>query len=147
MAEASAGEVLVSSVMTELVSGSGFAFTDRGVHRLKGIEGYWHLFAVSAVEGEPRAPASEPDVAARIRQEIEPTPLAKRRWMRMAVPSLAVLLVAVTALVLTNRPHPVELRADSLARSILRRTKSSPTLRLLQVPVRSSSCPRTRCGF
>ena len=44
---ASAGEVLVSSTVKDLVAGSGIEFEDRGVHELKGIPGEWRLYAVS----------------------------------------------------------------------------------------------------
>jgi class 3 adenylate cyclase len=39
-------EILVSSTVRELVTGSGMRFTDHGRHALKGIEGEWQLFAV-----------------------------------------------------------------------------------------------------
>ena len=45
-AAASAGEVLVSRTVTDLVVGSGIRFEDRGEHQLKGVEGSWQLFAV-----------------------------------------------------------------------------------------------------
>lgn len=45
-AQASAGEVLVSNTVKDLVAGSGLVFTDRGVQPLKGVPGNWHLFAV-----------------------------------------------------------------------------------------------------
>jgi class 3 adenylate cyclase len=45
-AQANADEVLVSSTVRDLVAGSGIAFTERGVHELKGIPGEWRLFAV-----------------------------------------------------------------------------------------------------
>jgi len=41
------GEVLVSSTVKDLVSGSGIEFEDRGEHHLKGIAGAWRLFAVA----------------------------------------------------------------------------------------------------
>jgi class 3 adenylate cyclase/pimeloyl-ACP methyl ester carboxylesterase len=44
---ASAGEVLVSSTVKDLVSGSGIAFEERGSHVLKGVPGEWRLFAVT----------------------------------------------------------------------------------------------------
>jgi class 3 adenylate cyclase len=44
---AQASEVLVSSTVRDLVSGSGVRFADRGIHVLKGIPGEWHLFAAS----------------------------------------------------------------------------------------------------
>jgi pimeloyl-ACP methyl ester carboxylesterase/class 3 adenylate cyclase len=45
-AQASAGEVLVSSTVKDLVAGSGITFIERGGHALKGIPGEWRLFAV-----------------------------------------------------------------------------------------------------
>jgi class 3 adenylate cyclase len=47
-AAATAGEVLVSRTVTDLVTGSGIEFEDRGEHELKGVPGTWHLFSVSA---------------------------------------------------------------------------------------------------
>ncbi|MGZ4151728.1 MAG: adenylate/guanylate cyclase domain-containing protein, partial [Actinomycetota bacterium] len=46
--EATAGEVLVSSTVKDLVAGSGIEFEARGEHQLKGIPGEWRLFAVTA---------------------------------------------------------------------------------------------------
>jgi class 3 adenylate cyclase len=47
MAEADAGETLVSSTVKDLVVGSGIAFEARGEHYLKGAPGTWELFVVS----------------------------------------------------------------------------------------------------
>ena len=44
--EAERGEVVVSSTVKDLVAGSGIEFEDRGVRRLKGVPGDWHVFAV-----------------------------------------------------------------------------------------------------
>jgi class 3 adenylate cyclase/pimeloyl-ACP methyl ester carboxylesterase len=46
MAEAEAGEILVSSTVKDLVAGSGLDFREHGTHTLKGIPGEWRLFAV-----------------------------------------------------------------------------------------------------
>jgi hypothetical protein len=32
--------------VTDLVTGSGIAFSDRGEHQLKGVPGTWQLFSV-----------------------------------------------------------------------------------------------------
>jgi class 3 adenylate cyclase len=40
------GEVLASSTVKDLVSGSGLEFEDRGQHELKGVPGEWRLYAV-----------------------------------------------------------------------------------------------------
>jgi class 3 adenylate cyclase len=42
------GEVLVSTTVKDLVSGSGIEFVDKGEHDLKGIPATWRLFAVAA---------------------------------------------------------------------------------------------------
>ena len=47
MAQAQPGEVLVSSTVKDLVSGSGLTFAERGSHSLKGIPGEWNLFSVA----------------------------------------------------------------------------------------------------
>ena len=46
-ARAGPGEVLVSQTVKDLVAGSGIAFEDRGVARLKGVPGEWRLYAVA----------------------------------------------------------------------------------------------------
>jgi class 3 adenylate cyclase len=50
---ARADEVLVSSTVKDLVVGSGISFSDRGTHKLKGVPGEWHLFAVNEIEAPP----------------------------------------------------------------------------------------------
>jgi class 3 adenylate cyclase len=37
-------QVLVSSTVRDLVSGSGLVFADAGEHELKGVPGIWHLY-------------------------------------------------------------------------------------------------------
>jgi class 3 adenylate cyclase len=46
-ANAQAGQVWVSRTVTDLVTGSGVAFEDRGEHELKGVPGAWQLFMVA----------------------------------------------------------------------------------------------------
>lgn len=43
-ARSSAGEVLVSNTVKDLVAGSGISFEDRGRHSFEGIPGQWQLF-------------------------------------------------------------------------------------------------------
>ena len=45
---ASAGEILVSSTVVDLVAGSRLSFEDRGEHELKGLTGRRRLFAVTS---------------------------------------------------------------------------------------------------
>jgi class 3 adenylate cyclase len=44
---ASAGEVLVTSTVKELVAGSGIPFLERGATVLKGVPDEWRLFATA----------------------------------------------------------------------------------------------------
>lgn len=45
---ASAGQVIVSSTVKDLVAGSGLRFSDRGNHVLKGVPGEWRVFALDS---------------------------------------------------------------------------------------------------
>jgi class 3 adenylate cyclase len=45
---AAGGEILVSSTVRDLVTGSGIAFRERGAHVLKGVPGEWRVFAVES---------------------------------------------------------------------------------------------------
>ena len=45
-------EVLVSRTVRDVVTGSGLAFADRGVHALKGVSGEWRLYALRT-ESDP----------------------------------------------------------------------------------------------
>jgi pimeloyl-ACP methyl ester carboxylesterase len=51
MSLAGPDEVLVTSTVRDLVAGSGLAFSDRGLHELKGVPGSWRILRV-----EPTAP-------------------------------------------------------------------------------------------
>jgi class 3 adenylate cyclase len=47
VSQAAPGEILVSSTVKDLVTGSGLEFADRGDHTLKGVPGEWRLFAAT----------------------------------------------------------------------------------------------------
>jgi hypothetical protein len=115
MSQAGPSEVLVSGMIKDLVPASGFGFADRGLHTLKGIDGEWHLFAVTTVDGTPRGPALEPETAAHLREQIQPPPLVQRRWARIGVPAIAGLVALTAVLEIATRPHPIHLQPNSLA--------------------------------
>jgi class 3 adenylate cyclase len=48
MAEAAAGEILISRTVRDLVVGSNIRSVDRGTYVLKGVEGDWELFEVTS---------------------------------------------------------------------------------------------------
>ena len=57
MAAAGAGEIVCSRTVKDLVAGAGFAFADRGTHRLKGVPDQWQLYAVELPERSPVTPS------------------------------------------------------------------------------------------
>jgi pimeloyl-ACP methyl ester carboxylesterase/class 3 adenylate cyclase len=57
--QASAGEILVSSAVRDLVVGSGMGFSERGAHVLKGVPGEWHLLAVDPGGARPGSAEAE----------------------------------------------------------------------------------------
>jgi class 3 adenylate cyclase len=40
------GEVLVTGTVSDSLAGAGLQFVDHGGHKLKGLPGRWHLYAV-----------------------------------------------------------------------------------------------------
>ena len=50
LAKAGAGEILCSRTVKDLVAGSGFAFAERGTHRLKRVPDSWQLYAVEPAQ-------------------------------------------------------------------------------------------------
>ena len=114
MAEAGPSEVLVSSMLKDLVPASGFSFSDREIHKLKNIDGDWHLYAVTAVDGAPRPARPDPEEAARLREEIKPPPLTERRSGRIGIGVLVLILAVGAVILVANRPHPIEVLPNSL---------------------------------
>jgi class 3 adenylate cyclase len=51
LALAGEAEILCSRTVRDLVAGSGFRFTPRGSHRLKGVPDEWELFAAALTPG------------------------------------------------------------------------------------------------
>jgi class 3 adenylate cyclase len=97
MSKATAGEVLVSGVLRDLVPGSGFAFADRGVQELRGIPGDVRLYAVVAVDGVPRPTPLAVEEARLRRGAIEPHPLIRRRRARLAAGACMVPALVIAA--------------------------------------------------
>ena len=99
MGEAGGGQILVTASVRDLVRGSGFGFEDRGVHELRGIDGEWHLFEVTSVEGTPRPALPSEQEARALRDAIVPPPLVKsRRVRRVAIAAAAAFVFAGVAL-------------------------------------------------
>ena len=74
LGEASAGEILVSRTVRDLVVGSGTGFQDRGNVELRGVPGTWQLLAVD--RHGPRAGSAEAELAS------TPTPGARTTMRR-----------------------------------------------------------------
>lgn len=50
MSLAGPAEILVTSTIRDLATGSGIGFEDRSTHELKGVPGTWHLFVVRTID-------------------------------------------------------------------------------------------------
>ena len=106
MSVASAGEVMVSSTTRDLIAGSGITLADHGVHRLKGIDGEWHLFEVTSLDGTPLAPPLEPAEAERRRAAVEPLPIAARRGPRIAAAVVVAAVLGIGGFILLSGGDP-----------------------------------------
>jgi streptogramin lyase/class 3 adenylate cyclase len=101
-------EVMVTSTAKDLVAGSGIDLKDHGVHQLKGIPGEWRLFVVSALDGTERPPPLDPEVAAELRDRIQPTPGLRRRRVPIAIgAAVVVVAIAIGGFLLTRNEETV----------------------------------------
>jgi class 3 adenylate cyclase len=72
------GEVLVSSTVRDVVSGSGLRFADRGLHELRGVPGMRRLFAARWGESDfTRSGRHGPRAAAGVRHRRQPVTLVE----------------------------------------------------------------------
>ena len=91
------GDVLVTASTRDLVAGAGFGFQDRGSHTLKGVDGQWHVLAVSEVDGEPRAQPALSEEADRRLAEVQPSAPRSRSWQVGALAAAFAVVVALVA--------------------------------------------------
>jgi class 3 adenylate cyclase len=97
MSVAKGGEVLVSSTLRDAVAGSGFAFADHGSHRLKGIDGEWRLYEVTAVDGVRRSLPLTAEESRTRREFTEAVPVRRRRRDRVIAAAAGTLVVGAAA--------------------------------------------------
>lgn len=95
MGLAGPAEVLVTSTVRDLVSGSDATFEDRALHELKGVDGSRHIFALTAVEMRLPEPLSPEEAAERL-AHVVPVRVSRRARVLLAVAG-AIVLVAVAA--------------------------------------------------
>ena len=98
-----AGDVLLTASTSDLVAGAGLAFQDRGTHSLKGVDGRWHVLAVSEVDGAPRSRPAEPEEVEQRLGEIQPSAPRSRTWQVVATVAAFVVLAALVAVPLARR--------------------------------------------
>ena len=112
------GDVFVSSTAAELSRGAGFGFDDRGTHALKGVEGEWRVFGVSAVDGRALPPAADADEAKARRDELVASETrARPKAALMALGAgLAVLVAVGLGFLLTRGPELIMPGPDTVAR-------------------------------
>ena len=103
MSVAGPGEVLVPASVREIVPGAGIAFTEHGVHQLKGLEGEFRLFKVTEVDGAPAAPPLEVEEASERRREIFPSGARRRSAMLIGIAAGLVALITAGVLFATGR--------------------------------------------
>ena len=96
MGLAGAAEVLVTSTVRDLVSGSDATFEDRGLHELKGVEGSRQVFSLTAVEMRLPQPLSPEEAAERL-AHVVPVNVSRRARVALVVAGVIVLVAAAAA--------------------------------------------------
>jgi class 3 adenylate cyclase/DNA-binding beta-propeller fold protein YncE len=109
LASCEPGQIRVTSTVRDLVTGSGFDFTDAGTHPLKGVPGDWHLF-VLAMEAPTPAPIS---VEAPRQRTVSRLPRAA--WFAVIGVVVAGGLAAAVFL-LSSPPAPISAIANTVVR-------------------------------
>ncbi len=105
MAEAGSDEILVSSTVRDLVTGSGLGFTERGNYSFEGIEGDWTLFT-SVPDAYASLTGSEREILGLIGEGLNDREIGAR--MSASATLAKVRIIAVLAkLGLRDRVHAV----------------------------------------
>ena len=117
------GDVLVTASTSDLVAGAGFGFQDRGSHALKGVDGTWHVLAVTEVDGEPRPQPAEPEEAEQRLAAVQPSAALSRGWFAARPWAVGVGIAVVLGLIAVSIPvlrseagGPIDVRTNSVAR-------------------------------
>ena len=156
------GDVLVTASTSDLVAGAGFGFQDRGSHALKGVDGTWHVLAVTEVDGEPRPQPAEPEEAEQRLAAVQPSAALSRGWFAARPWAVGVGIAVVLALIAVSIPvlrseagGPIDVGTNSVARmnaedgslgSVPRRWASAPA-RARSGSGASGSPSRTRASW
>ena len=99
-ATARPGEVLVTSTIRELLIGSDVQFSDRGIHKLKGVPQEWHLYCADALNPEAQSENLQKSGLDRVLSGVR---LALgHHWRSATFCSLIVLSILVTTIVFTR---------------------------------------------
>ena len=105
MAEAGSNEILVSSTVRDLVTGSGLGFADQGNYSFEGIEGEWNLFA-SVPDTYSSLTESEREILGLIGEGLNDQEIGKR--MSASAPLAKLQITGIlTKLGLRDRVHAV----------------------------------------
>jgi streptogramin lyase len=123
MSLAGPAEVMVTSTVRDLVSGSEATFEDRGLHELKGVEGARHVFALTAVELHVPEPLTPEESAERLAQVV-PLRTSRRTRVLLAAAGAILLIAAAVGGVLAFRggasTEPVDLvQLDAKTRQVV----------------------------
>jgi DNA-binding beta-propeller fold protein YncE len=94
MSQAGPNEIVVSSTVRDLVSGSDLNFQDKGLHELKGVPSQWHLYALEPPDREAKDREGLPQLQA----EAEAKPLVTPLRIAIVVALLAAALIAAVLL-------------------------------------------------
>ena len=92
LGHAGPGEILVTNTVREIASGADVAFSDRGVHQLKGVPGRWHVYGAEWKRRAEPVATLEPVEATRL-GATSPT----RQWLLIVAAVIAVTAVIAVA--------------------------------------------------
>jgi class 3 adenylate cyclase len=100
------GDVIVSSVLHDLVPGARFEFEDLGVRKLKGIPEDMRLWRVTSLDGIPLLGPLDPVQAARRRELVPPAPDRRIPLLVGGIVGIGTIAILVAVLALRDGGEP-----------------------------------------
>jgi class 3 adenylate cyclase len=121
MSLAGAAEILMTTTVRDLITGTEASFDDAGSHELKGVPGAWQIWRVRVLDGAPVSGAMDAGEAAAIRAVLGQT--IRRSRMRRALLVVAGLVAiavvgGLAALVVAGPTPPTLVKIDPANNSV-----------------------------
>jgi len=106
MSLAGPAQVLVTTTVRDLITGTQAKLEDAGTHELRGVPGEWQIWRLTSLDGAALPEAMDPEEAAQVRSGHKPTLRRNRRRILLAGAIVAAVAVLGGVVMLVTAPAP-----------------------------------------